>query len=200
MIKLKLLLIILVFSASAELLSFKTVNNSELQTTNDSVLLDLTKEILTAIKEKDYKKLTEYIHPEDGIRFSPYGFIDTANDVTATPSTFRLNAYINKKRIWGYFDGSGDTIKMTSKEYFKRFVYDADFLNAEKTSLNQCLGGGNSQNNILVIYDGLPFTESYFSGFDEKFGGMDWRALRLVFKEYEGKYYLVAIVHDEWTI
>jgi len=189
-----------VFSASAELLSFKTVNNSELQTTNDSVLLDLTKEILTAIKEKDYKKLTEYIHPEDGIRFSPYGFIDTANDVTATPSTFRLNAYINKKRIWGYFDGSGDTIKMTSKEYFKRFVYDADFLNAEKTSLNQCLGGGNSQNNILVIYDGLPFTESYFSGFDEKFGGMDWRALRLVFKEYEGKYYLVAIVHDEWTI
>ncbi len=200
MIKLKLLLIILVFLASSELLSFKTVNNSELQTKNDSVLLDLTKEILTAIKEKDYKKLTEYIHPEDGIRFSPYGFIDTANDVTATRSTFKLNAYTNKKRIWGYFDGSDDPIKMTSKEYFKRFVYDADFLNAEKTSLNQCLGGGNSQNNILVIYDGLPFTESYFSGFDEKFGGMDWRALRLVFKEYEGKYYLVAIVHDEWTI
>ncbi len=198
--KLKLLIFILLISVSSELFSFEAENSNDLLYKNDSVLLDLTKEILTAIKDKDYKQLTEYIHPEDGIRFSPYGFIDTANDVTATRSTFRLNAYINKKRVWGYFDGSGDPIKMTSKEYFKRFVYDADFLNAEKTSLNVCLGSGNSQNNILAIYDNLPFTESYFSGFDEKFGGMDWRALRLVFKEYEGEYYLVAIVHDEWTI
>lgn len=186
--------------ASSELFSFNSENNNDLLYKNDSALLDITNEILSAIKEKDYKKLTEYIHPKDGIRFSPYGFIDTANDVTATRSTFRLNAYTNKKRIWGYYDGSGDPIKMTSKEYFKRFVYDADFLNAEKTSLNQCLGSGNSQNNILIIYDDLPFTESFFPGFDEQFGGMDWRALRLVYKEYEGKYYLVAIVHDEWTI
>ncbi len=200
LIKLKLLIFILLISASAEIFSFNADCNSDLLYKNDSVLLSLTTEILTAIKDKDYKKLTEYIHPKDGIRFSPYGFIDTANDVTATRSTFRLNAYTNKKRIWGYYDGSGDPIKMTSKEYFKRFVYDADFLNAEKTSLNQCLGSGNSQNNILIIYDDLPFTESFFPGIDEQFGGMDWRALRLVYKEYEGKYYLVAIVHDEWTI
>lgn len=196
----KLLIFVLLFLASSELFSFNGKNNNDLLYKNDSALLDLTNEILSAIKEKDYKKLTEYIHPKDGIRFSPYGFIDTSNDVTATRSTFRLNAYTNKKRIWGYYDGSGDPIKMTSKEYFKRFIYDADFLNAEKTSLNQCLGSGNSQNNILVIYDDLPFTESFFPGFDEQFGGMDWRALRLVYKEYEGKYYLVAIVHDEWTI
>ncbi len=196
----KQLILILLFTASAELFSFSPLYNSDQQFANDSALLSLTKEILAVIKDKDYRKLTEYIHPEDGIRFSPYGYIDTADDVTATRSTFRLNAYTNKKRVWGYFDGSGDPIKLTSREYFKRFVYDADFLNAEKTSLNQCLGGGNSQNNILVIYDGLPFTESYFSGFDEKFGGMDWRALRLVYKEYEGKYYLIAIIHDEWTI
>ena len=117
---LKLLIFILLISASSELFSIEAEKNIDLLYKNDSVLLDLTKEILTAIKEKDYKKLTEYIHPEDGIRFSPYGYIDTANDVTATRSTFRLNAYTTTKRICGYFDGSGDTIKMTSKEYFKR--------------------------------------------------------------------------------
>ena len=196
----KLLVFILLFSASTALFSFSPEYRSIEQLKNDSALLVLTKEILAVIKDKDYKKLTEYIHPENGIRFSPYGYIDTTSDITATRSTFRLNAYINKKRVWGSYDGSGDPIKLTSREYFEKFVYDVDFLNAEKTSLNLCLGGGNSQNNIRAIYEGLPFTESYFSGFDVKYSGMDWRALRLVYKEYNGTYYLVGIIHDEWTI
>ena len=176
-------------------------SNFDLSSTeNDSVIFALTKEILAVIKDKDYKKLTEYIHPENGIRFSPYAYIDTANDVTATRSTFRLNAYTNKKRIWGSYDGSGDPIKMTFKEYFKKFVYDVDFLNAEKTTLNTKSSHGSDFDNLKDIYPGSIYTESYFSGFDEKYGGMDWRALRLVYKEYEGKYYLVGVIHDEWTI
>lgn len=30
--------------------------------------------------------------------------------------------------------------------------------------------------------------------------GNDWRALRLVFELVDGRYYLVGIIHDEWTI
>jgi len=29
---------------------------------------------------------------------------------------------------------------------------------------------------------------------------MDWKSLRLVFKERNGKFFLVGIGHDEWTI
>jgi len=29
---------------------------------------------------------------------------------------------------------------------------------------------------------------------------MDWRSLKLVFKEKDGNWYLVGVVHDEWTI
>jgi hypothetical protein len=29
---------------------------------------------------------------------------------------------------------------------------------------------------------------------------MDWKVLRLVFEEIQGKYYLVAIVIEQWTI
>ncbi len=88
---------------------------------------------------------------------------------------------------------------MTFEEYFARFVYNADFLNAEKSSVNEMIGGGTTTNNLVEIYKGCAFTESYFSGFDKKFDGMDWCSLRLVFKKYEGKFYLVGVVHDEWT-
>lgn len=168
----------------------------------DSTIKEISGEILVIFKNKEYKELTRYIHPVKGVRFSPYSYIDTASDRVFTQDQYK--SYITKSKpgplFWGYYDGSGDSIKLTVKKYFKRFVYDADFLNAEKFSVNSTIGKGNTINNIEAIYSGCKYTESYFSGFEEKYGGMDWRALRLVFKEYEGKFYLVGIIHDEWTI
>ncbi len=89
---------------------------------------------------------------------------------------------------------------MTVEDYFKQFVYNADFLNAEKTVVNEFIGGGNSINNLKEAYKNCDFTESYFSGFDQQFEGMDWTSLRLVFERFDGYYFLVGVVHDQWTI
>jgi len=86
------------------------------------------------------------------------------------------------------------------KEYIKKFVYDAKFLKPEKLSLNKTLGQGNSLDNLSVIYPGAPYTESYFSGFDKKYGGLDWRSLKFVYKPLDGRLYLIAIIHGQWTI
>ena len=42
--------------------------------------------------------------------------------------------------------------------------------------------------------------EYHFPGFDPQYGGLDWASLRLVFQEFEGRWVLVGIIHDEWTI
>lgn len=168
----------------------------------DSTIKEISKEILAIFKNKEYKELTGYIHPVQGVRFSPYGYIDTATDRVFSQIHYEANFTKIKPGpiFWGYFDGTGDSIYLPIKNYFERFVYDADFLNAEKFSVNRTLSSGNTINNIEIIYSGCRYTESYFSGFEEKYGGMDWRALRLVLKEHEGKFYLVGIIHDEWTI
>ena len=41
--------------------------------------------------------------------------------------------------------------------------------------------------------------EYHFKGMDAQQGGMDWRSLRLVLEAHNGAWYLVGIVHDEWT-
>jgi hypothetical protein len=169
---------------------------------NDSAVLDISREILSLLKHGDYYAISKYVHPEEGIRFSPYAYIDTASDLTFKP--YKLRDALKRRDFdiynWGSYDGTGDPILLTAKNYFKRFVYDADFLNAEKTSLNKRIASGNTISNLEEVYLGCVFTESYFSGFDEKYSGMDWRALRLVYKIHEGKYYLVGIIHDERTI
>ncbi|HET6768323.1 MAG TPA: hypothetical protein VFH08_13020 [Chitinophagaceae bacterium] len=167
----------------------------------DSALLQSTREILTAFKNKDYLTVADFIDPVSGVRFSPYGFVDTVRNVIFSKEKFASEAgkSTQEKIVWGEFDGSGDTIKMTLNEYIAKFVYDVDFSKPETRKVNEFIGHGNSLNNLLSVYKNCDFTESHFSGFDKKYEGMDWRSLRLVFKERNGKFSLVGVVHDQWT-
>lgn len=172
------------------------VRNVEPKIDDTLAIKAITKDILINIKNQDYEDLLNYFHPDLGVRFSPYGFIDTAKNVKLNSDQFAEGIKSNKKFTWGYADGSGDPIELTIPEYFKKFVYDADFLNAEKTVVNQMIGSGNSLNNLEKIYPDALYTENYNPGKSE----MDWKALKLIFKKDAGKFYLIGIVHDQWTI
>jgi hypothetical protein len=156
-------------------------------------------EILLLLNNKEYDKLASHIHPIDGVRFTPYGFIDPAIDKKFTPAEFS-QVISATDVVWGIHDGSGEPIILSFQEYVNQFVYNQDYLNAEKTSVNQAIGKGNSVNNITEIYKNCSFSESHFSGFDPILNGMDWTTLRLVFKEHNGVFMLVGVVHDQWTI
>jgi hypothetical protein len=165
----------------------------------DTSLLPVSREILVLLKEKNYAALAKHVHPAQGVRFSPYAYVDIKKHCRFTAKQL---SSINpaKKYTWGSFDGSGDPIHLNISEYFDRFVYNADFLDSAQISQNEFLGTGNSLNNLQEIYRGCDFTEFYFRGSDPKLEGMDWSAIRLVFKTEKGQPYLVAIVHDQWTI
>lgn len=185
------------------LLKIKIIQDSILaENRKDSILLKLTQNILISLKNKNYRAFSNYIHPVQGIRFSPYGHIDTIKHVKFSKASFLSQANKDEQDmiIWGSFDGTGDPIRMTLNNYLQRFVYDVDFAKAENLKVNEFIGNGNSINNLLSVYKDCDFTESHFSGFEEKYAGMDWKSLRLVFKQRNGRYLLVGIVHDEWTI
>lgn len=164
-------------------------------------LLDYSKLVLTAIKDKDVEKIAGYIHPTEGVRFSPYIAVDTATDVKMTAQQFRdqWNKNANKKINWGPYSAGEEDIKMTISQYFKKFVYDLDFLGVKKPIVNEVETRGTMINRVPDVYPGLDFVEYHIPGVDPQFDGMDWRSLILVYKTYEGKRYLVGIVHSEWT-
>ena len=168
--------------------------------TGGTTVLKVNQTILEILKSQNLSALFQHIHPERGIRFSPYGFIDTVKHKHFTSAQFKAAIQGIEKIKWGQYDGSGEEILLNCKDYFTRFVYNKDFLNAEKKSFNNTIGRGNSLNNLAAVYPGLPFVENYFSGFEKKYEGMDWCSLTLVFAKWEQTYYLVGMVHDQWTI
>ena len=165
-----------------------------------SIIEKRSTDVLTAIKNYDLEKLAAAVHPDKGVRFSPYGYVDVDNDLVFTAEEVKKLATDSKQYHWGYYDGSGEPIRLKFSDYYKKFIYDEDFLNAEQVSYNKTLGHGNSLNNSFEVYKNSISFEYHFSGFDPQYAGLDWRSLRLVFEKKGDIWYLVGIIHDQWTI
>ena len=189
----------------------KSQLEKDLQTFKDQISQDIPKgqretiqsisdQILHKLKDKDMSALAELVHPEKGVRFTPYSYVDVNKDVKIASSEFAGLMNETTKRLWGAFDGSGEPIDMIFSEYYKKFVYDVNFLEAPQIIFNQAVQRGNSLVNMKEAYPDALFIEYHFPGFEAQYQGMDWRSLRLAFEEKDGKWYLVGIIHDQWTI
>lgn len=159
----------------------------------------LAQTVAGALKTADYSRLEEFILPEFCLRFSPYPYLQ-ASDLAFCPGQLGGLSGSNTLYSWGRYDGSGEPIELSFDSYHQRFVYDQDFFQPEIVGLNQEVSSGNAINNIPEIFPDGMIVEYHFSGFDPQYGGMDWRSLRMVFVQEKGGWFLVALVHGEWTI
>lgn len=167
---------------------------------DDKHLLNTVLGVTGALKEEDMEKLKLYIHPEKGVRFSPYQYVDLEEDVSLKRDEI-TDAYKDSKTyIWGDYDGKGDPIELSFKDYYQEFVYDQDFLNPHMIGNNLSIGQGNMIDNVDTAYPNGNFVEFHFTGFDPQYDGIDWKSLKLVFEDYNGDWKLVGIIHDQWTI
>jgi len=161
-------------------------------------VLEVSKRVILALGQ-DLESIAPYVHPEKGVRFTPYSYV-TEKDVVLTREEVENAGNDTEIRLWGHMDGIGTPIELTSEGYYERFVYGQDFINAEKKSQNDPIGGGNSINNASEYYPDAEIFEYHFPGFDEQFDGMDWESLRIVLEKHEGEWYVVGIIHAQWTI
>jgi hypothetical protein len=155
--------------------------------------------VLEAFRAKDGLRLAAISHPDLGVRFSPYAYVDVAQDRVLDRSELETLWQDERIHTWGSFDGSGDPIQMTSAQYFDRFVMDRDFSKATVITVNSHRTSGNTADNSAEAYPRGTIVEYYV----EPAGGqpeMDWAALRLVLEQHEGEWKLVGVIHDEWTI
>ena len=177
-----------------------TKNENALNQSSEKYPINVADKIVSLLKDKDIENLSYFVHPEKGVRFSPYSNIDKDNDIVFSKDEIVTAFYDDKKYLWGSFDGTGDPIKLTFEEYYNRFVFDADYTMADEVDFNQLIGMGNTIVNIDEVYPNGSFVEYYISSQNPQYNGLDWRSLRLIFERDNKIWYLVGIAHGEWTI
>lgn len=177
-----------------------TVNPSPSPTMLEKLsLTETASQVIQALSAQDLQALASSVHPQRGLRFSPYAFVREEHQVFMAeelPGLFESDQVFT----WGRYDGTGEPIELTFAEYYDEFVYSSDFASADQVAVNERLGQGNTVNNIEEFYPEVSFVEYYLPGTEEEYAGMDWESLRLVFVQEDGAWMLVGIVHDEWTI
>jgi hypothetical protein len=155
---------------------------------------------ITALQRKDMKSLASLIHPIKGARLSPYLYINLETDLVFGANELRYFFRDHRNRIWGYYEGTSTPIRLTDEVYYKSYLYDADYAHAAKIRLNPELRDDLTTGNVFEVYPkGIVVEYQSLEGNNQREAAA-WRSLKLVF-EIEGKsYYLVGIIHDQWTI
>ncbi|MGD8398472.1 MAG: hypothetical protein PVG11_06415 [Anaerolineae bacterium] len=150
-----------------------------------------------ALRDQDFDALATLVHEEKGLRFSPYAYVDESALIfgpDAVPRLMRDPAAYE----WGHYAGTGSPIVMPFADYYHEFIYDRDYVNAPEVGINDGEQRGNTLNNAAEFWPGSVAVDYHFPG-SEQYDGIDWKTLRLVFQSVDGAWYLVGIVHSEWT-
>lgn len=169
-------------------------------TPDTGCLLERAEAVLELLRDGDYCGLSRMVHPEKGVTLTPYSTVSTGCDRVLLPEQVALLGEDEKVYTWGLEDGIGEPIQLTGVEYFARYVYNADYASAPEQGVDEVLMQGNALENVASAYPEGHFVEYHFPGLDEGMEGYDWCSLKLVFEPYQGDWYLVGLIHSEWTI
>ncbi|WP_299088912.1 hypothetical protein [uncultured Metabacillus sp.] len=163
------------------------------------IIMEKSKDVLQALKEKNGEKLASYVHSEKGVLFSPYIYVE-GKAITFDSEKMKGFFQDSQTYTWGSQDGSGDPIELTPSDYYQKYIYNDHFDQADEIVFDPKEPRGNLKRNLTEVFPDSHTVEYYIAG-TEEYGDMDWKALNLVFEQDEkGEWKLVAIAHDQWTI
>lgn len=167
---------------------------------NEEDLFQLSDTVVEALSKANWDRLSTLVHPQFGLGFTTEAFLDTSTNVRFNSEQIRKLGKNKNQFLWGMEDGTGEEIKLSFKDYFHQYLFDKNYTKMKRGKLNEQLGTSNTANNILSIFPKrkVTFIEYHFPGTD-KASQMDWSSLRLVFKKFKDKWYLIYLVHDQWS-
>lgn len=177
----------------------KQANVADNQT--ETGVLAIARQVVAALTAQDAKKLASLVHPEKGVRFSPSAYVDVASDVVFSAAQVEGFWSDQKTYTWGLADGTGEPISLTPGQYCREYIMNRDFLNPSSVNVNSDRATGNTSNNAATVYPNGTRVEFYIEpSMRNGVQDLDWAALRLVLERSGDNWFVVAIIHDQWTI
>ena len=188
----------------------EVLDEQELEIFDENFLLSAGNIVLNFLSQGNIFALQEVIASE-GLTFLPYpnyGLLENYWSLekfqTFSPDMMSDIDFLSlpDPLIRGTWDGIGEDIVLTTQEYYDRFIWDHNYLEAPEIFVGDEVASsrGNTLLQLHEMFLGAKIIEYHFPSFEEEFEGLDWRSLYLVFVEEAGGLFLRAIAHGERTI
>lgn len=163
---------------------------------NTSLLLTAT-EVLEAIHSQNFSLLSSFADPNEGVTFTPFSTVDRSANVTLSAKDLSSAASNSDDYIWGVTVGGNEPVRLTISEFFSECLWDADFNSSSTIGVDTVLYSGNAVENVADAYPDCRFVDFYLPG--QGADNENWFSLKLVFSRHHGEWYLIGVVHSEWT-
>ena len=199
---------ILICSAISALTGFslfsgKPKDTASAGTQQNAELITLAYRALENIRDGDFYALSQIVHPEFGVVFTPGATINLVTDRRFGAEQIAVlgaDGADEEIYIWGVHNDSGEPIELTPSGYIEQYVSAGEFLEASVIGVNQVVRSGNALENITDVFPDVVFVDFYLSvNVKESQEEYDWSSLRLGFEEHKGDLRLIVIVHSTWT-
>lgn len=172
--------------------------DEDITTREQRDIVAFTDRVVGKLRDKDFRGLEKHIHPVKGLFVSPYQYIgaDVVNRESffVDGKAFVAQTVSTTPRVWGYADGTGDPIRLSFAQFYVKWLYEHDYLQAPNVHVYR------KYTTISDVYPNARVVLYEFPGFDEQYGGMDWSGLVVGIEEYEGEWYVVVLTHAQWMI
>lgn len=169
-----------------------TSSQNSVNKVDKSNIKEVSKITIESIKNKDFNTISNFVHKDYGIRFSPY-YDDVDSNLIFDKANIKTFLNDTNIYIWGKYDGIGDDISLTTSEYYNKFIYDYDFSMAQ-IGENKIISFGNQSDYHSKLYSNTYIVEFAYDG-TEDCANNNWKSLRLIFQLIDNQWYLVCIVH-----
>ncbi len=156
--------------------------------------------VVNAIESQDYNTLSQMIHKEKGVRFTPFSTVNLEHDIVLSWENIRDLEQITSLYSWGSYVGSDDSISLSISDYFQKFVNPISYSKAPYISIDSVIISGNALENVAEAYSEARFVDFSFRSIDPELSGKDWTSLKLVFEIHDDAWYLTGIIQSQWTV
>ena len=103
----------------------ESVNVTDSAASDDALdLLRTALDTARAFRDGDYAALAYYVHPEEGVTFTPNTTVDRSVDQTFTAGQIANAPGSSETYIWGTATDSAVPISLTLADYLSAYVWD----------------------------------------------------------------------------
>ncbi len=147
--------------------------------------------VVSLLNEGDSGRLIAFTHPQKGIVMTWNVRFGGKEDLTFTREDIENDA---EKRIhWGYTYGRGDEVHMSLYDYMSQLAKPFHTISKIEKLKNlkgfQCPEGSQCRGYEVFWIDETSKNPEF-----------DWQGLVVIFEKYEGRWYVVGLLRDRWTV
>jgi hypothetical protein len=161
---------------------------------NQHEMKNVIQHLLDALEQKgSAKDIAALIHPELGITLTEMVRFGSKDDIHFSRVSFLNSMQEKKKLFWGYTYGKGDEIYKTLPAYFND-------LHRERKKVTKIVPLDDLKGFPSKKGEVLKSLEVYWINEHSETKVYDYLGMVVILSQYRGKWYIVGLLRDRWTI